>query len=167
MRGPLKEHLWCSACEAAVAVHLSQWIKEPRQDIRLGSRLSDDNTYKRVPFWTSVAGAHDAMERLCAAMDVKAAKFPFRLVQSADASEQFVIGMEEPLPANFSVLDGKKSDRLRHQLTQWCFFVTDDLEDDFVRGFVAGVKADMRRELCVNALRACSPAASAPGADEL
>jgi hypothetical protein len=48
---------------------------------------------------------------------------------------------------------------LRHQLTQWCFFVTDDLEDDFVRGFVAGVKGDMRLELCVNALRACDSSA--------
>jgi hypothetical protein len=105
-RGPLKEHLWCSACEAAVAVHLSEFVNEPRQDIRLGSRLGDDNTYKRVPFWTSAPGAHDAMERLCAAMDVKSAKFPFRFAQSLDAAsdEQFVLGKDEPLPTPRSSL---------------------------------------------------------------
>jgi hypothetical protein len=151
-----------------VSVFLSTFVKEPRQDIRLGSRLGDDNTYKRVPFWTSAPGAHDAMERLCEAMDVKSAKFPFRIAHSiADNDEQFVLGKDEPLPTDAALVSDKINDRLRHQLTQWCFFVTDDLEDDFVRGFVAGVKGDMRQELCVDALKACSGAdAAAPAKND-
>jgi hypothetical protein len=146
MRGPLPRHLWCSACECVADLQLSVFVQEPRQRVQLGSRLDDNNKYKYVDFWPSQVGANEAIERVCEALQSSESKHPFRLIRSASGEHEWIAGAKETHPAN----------------------ATEDLEDNFVRGFIAGVqKKDFRAELCVKELRACTELAPAAAKDEL
>jgi hypothetical protein len=165
MRGPLPRHLWCSACECVADLQLSVFVQEPRQRVQLGSRLDDNNKYKYVDFWPSQVGANEAIERVCEALQSSESKHPFRLIRSASGEHEWIAGAKETHPANATVAEFA---RIKHQLSEWCIFVTEDLEDNFVRGFIAGVqKKDFRAELCVKELRACTELAPAAAKDEL
>jgi hypothetical protein len=186
MRGPLLRHLWCSACECVADLQLSVYVKEPRQRVQLGSRLvsevccefslfaltnrqpdqkDDANKYKYKDYWRSTVGANEAIERVCESLLTKSeSKHPFRLIRSASGEHEWIAGAKETHPANHSVVD---LGRVKHQLSEWCIHITEDLEEKFIKGFIAGVQSrDFRTDLCVKELRACTELPPAAPANE-
>jgi len=120
------------------------------QDVQLGSRLDDNNEYKKVKYWASTVGAHDILDTICDTLstttygvDMKHKRKP-KIVPAAGNSPDHIVQTQ-------------KATKL---IDNWCKYVVEEEEDAFVAGVMAGYNNDMFTALCVNHLKACPEGAT-------
>jgi hypothetical protein len=115
--------------------------------VQLGSRLDDNNEYKRVKYWASTVGAHDVIDQLCGTMstgefgvDISDRRRPRWVEARGDRADSVV-----------------QTDKVTRMIDRWCQYVTYDLEETFVAGVMAGYHKGLYQGLCVEHLKACEP----------